>query len=97
MGNIGKQLLFKLRPIASGNHGHFDDREKVMQQSSISASRDDLLSASVPSRSNTISFFTILPPSEFMRSQLDSRCYPASPVVHHSGSPISNKTTALLG
>ena len=32
MGKIGEQLLFKLRPIASGNHGHFDDAEKVMQQ-----------------------------------------------------------------
>src|ERR1035438_7045057 len=34
----------------------------------ISASSDDLLSASVPSRSYTISFFTMLPASEFLRS-----------------------------
>ena len=32
MGKIGEQLFFKLWPIASGNHGHFDDIEKVMQQ-----------------------------------------------------------------
>ena len=32
MRKMGEQLLFKLRPIASGNHGHFDDSEKVMQQ-----------------------------------------------------------------
>ena len=49
----------------------------------ISASTGDLLSASVPSRSNTISFFTILPPSEGFGSQ--------------SGSATSNKFTALWG
>ena len=32
MGKIGEHLFFKLRPIASGNHGHLDDAEKVMQQ-----------------------------------------------------------------
>ncbi len=32
MGKIGEHLFFKLWPIASGNHGHFDDAEKVMQQ-----------------------------------------------------------------
>ena len=29
---MGEHLLLKLRPIASGDHGHFDDTEKVMQQ-----------------------------------------------------------------
>jgi hypothetical protein len=66
MGKIGEQLFFKLRPIASGNHRYFDDREKVMQQPDISASRGDLLPASVPSRSNTMSFFTM--PSTVMKS-----------------------------
>ena len=33
MGKIGEQLFFKLWPTASGNHGHFDNTEKVMQQS----------------------------------------------------------------
>ena len=61
MGKIGEQLLFKLRPIASGDHGHFDDTEKIMQNVAISASRDDLLSASVPSRSKTMSFFIRFP------------------------------------
>ena len=32
MGKMREHLFFKLRPIASGNHGHFDDAEKVMQQ-----------------------------------------------------------------
>src|ERR1035441_661394 len=32
MGKIGEQLLIKLRPIASGDYGHFDDTEKGMQQ-----------------------------------------------------------------
>jgi hypothetical protein len=32
MGKVGEQLLFKLRPTAPGNHGCFDDAEKVMQQ-----------------------------------------------------------------
>ena len=32
MGKMGEHLLFKLRPIASGNDGHFDDAEKVVQQ-----------------------------------------------------------------
>jgi hypothetical protein len=32
MRELGDHLLFKLWPIASGNHGHFDDSEKVMQQ-----------------------------------------------------------------
>ena len=32
MGKIGEHLFFKLRPIAAGNHGHFDNAEKVMQQ-----------------------------------------------------------------
>src|ERR1035438_5813890 len=32
MGKMGKHLLFELRPIASGNDGHFNDAEKVVQQ-----------------------------------------------------------------
>ena len=32
MGKIGEHLFFKLWPTASGNHGHFDDTEKVVQQ-----------------------------------------------------------------
>ncbi len=32
MGKIGEHLFLELRPIASGNHGHFDHAEKVMQQ-----------------------------------------------------------------
>ena len=31
VGKMGEHLLFELRPIASGNHGHFDDAEKVVQ------------------------------------------------------------------
>ena len=31
MGQMGEHLLFELGPIASGNDGHFDDAEKVMQ------------------------------------------------------------------
>jgi hypothetical protein len=30
MWEAGDELFFKLRPIASGNHGHFDNREKVV-------------------------------------------------------------------
>ena len=63
MGQMGEHLIFKLRPIASGDHGHFEDAEKVVQQSRHFGSSDDLLSASVPSRSNTISFF--IPVSRF--------------------------------
>jgi len=33
MRKFCNNLLFKLRPTASGNDGYFDDREKVMQQS----------------------------------------------------------------
>ena len=65
----------------------------------ISGSRDDLLSASVPSRSNTISFFTILSTSEFFATSIrvsgpanPSRCCPVETI---SGSAISNKFTAL--
>ena len=32
MGKIGEHLFLKLWPIAAGNHGRFDDAEKVMQQ-----------------------------------------------------------------
>ncbi len=32
MGKIGKQLLFKLWPTTSGNHGHFDATEKIVKQ-----------------------------------------------------------------
>ena len=31
MGKMGEQLFFKLWPIASGNHRHLDDTEKIMQ------------------------------------------------------------------
>ena len=33
MRKMGEYLLFKLRPIASGNDGHLDHTEKVVQQS----------------------------------------------------------------
>ena len=33
MRKLGDHLGFKLRPIASGDHGHFDDTEQVVQQS----------------------------------------------------------------
>ena len=33
MGKMGEDLLFKLRPIASGDNRHFEDAEKVVQQS----------------------------------------------------------------
>jgi hypothetical protein len=32
MREAGEHLLFKLWPVAAGNHGNFDDTEKVMQQ-----------------------------------------------------------------
>ena len=31
MGKMGEYLFFELGPIASGNDGHFDDTEKVVQ------------------------------------------------------------------
>jgi len=31
-GQIGDQLFFKLRPIASRNHGHLNCTEEIMQQ-----------------------------------------------------------------
>jgi hypothetical protein len=31
MGKMGEYLLLELGPIASGNDGHFDDTEKVVQ------------------------------------------------------------------
>ena len=33
MRKLRDNLLFKLRPTASGNHGDFDNSEKVVQQS----------------------------------------------------------------
>jgi hypothetical protein len=65
MRKIGDDLLFKLRPVATGNHGHFHNTEKVMQQPRHFGIKADLLSARVPSRSNTISFFTMLLLAEF--------------------------------
>ncbi len=32
IGKMGEHLFLKLRPIPSGNHGHFDDVEKVVQE-----------------------------------------------------------------
>ena len=32
MGKMREHLFLKLRPIPSGNHGHFDDVEKVVQE-----------------------------------------------------------------
>jgi hypothetical protein len=32
VGKIGEQLLFELRPIASGNDGDSRDTEKIVQQ-----------------------------------------------------------------
>ena len=33
MRQVGEQLFFELRPIASGDHRYSDDQEKIMQQS----------------------------------------------------------------
>ena len=32
MGKMGEYLLFKLWPVAPGNHRHFDDSEKVAHE-----------------------------------------------------------------
>src|ERR1035438_5211598 len=46
---------------------------RLCRRADISASRGDLLSASVPSRSKTISFFTVLPPVTQFPARLPRR------------------------
>ena len=49
----GELLLFELRPGAAGDDDYLDNSEQPTEEVlAISTSRDDLLSASVPSRSN---------------------------------------------
>src|ERR1035441_64131 len=58
MGKIGKNLFLKLRPISAGNHGHLHNTQQRAEQfGHLGIERDALLSASVPSRSKTMSLF----------------------------------------
>jgi len=51
----GEHLRLELRPGFAGDDRHSNDAEQRVDRADVSASRDVLLLASVPSRSKTIS------------------------------------------
>ena len=92
MGKMGEQLFFKLRPIASGNHGHFDDAEKVMQQSPPFRHQETICFRQVCRPDRKQSAFSRSFHLEFLLLML-----PGYAVVNYSGIAISNKFTAPRG
>src|SRR5690242_11454963 len=78
MGKIREQLFLKLWPIASGNHSHFDDTEKVMQQSPHFSVKRRFTFGKRTVQIEDNEFFHDRSTSEFLRSQLE---FPVLPII----------------
>ena len=98
MGKVREHLLLKLRPIATGNHGHLDDAEKVMQQCRHLGIERRLAFGKCAVQVENDELFHILP---FLNSgdpmRVSDPVIPPLPVVDYSGSATSNKLTARPG